>query len=355
MAVQDFVDEFVTEMLRSKKLSLQQEDFRICPSGAFVSCSDATADLNAIWKTANKYVLGNPVFRSDILMINLKDKETGASGGYAHSSIGELYRRYRKEGMRLLVRDTAATIEESFMKIAGSENLRKKAKSFNAVKNLLLLRPANFDDYKDDLASLVYRRVGDIALVVYLNTKDANSDSQTVDMSVLVNRSYCDTWGIHDMDTLINQALENTMRMQPPALLTMPPTIIHKGHHVLFMEDDESLNFDFAGTFAPLLTTTADYYGAIAAFYPGVLRRLHQIIGGDFYVLFSGCHAAIVKPVNASLPKKTAQALLDDMNKKVHSDQDILSRYTFIYRGDTDTLSLLSEEAAEHYRTLPCP
>ena len=59
--------------------------------------------------------------------------------------------------------------------------------------------------------------------------------------------------------------------------------------------------------------------------------------------------------VNTSLSKKTAQALLDDMNKKVHSDQDILSRYTFIYRGDTDTLPLLSEEAAEHYRTLPCP
>ena len=66
-------------------------------------------------------------------MINLKDKETGASGGYAHSSIGELYRRYRKEGMRLLVRDTAVIIEESFRKITGSENLRQKAKSFNAL------------------------------------------------------------------------------------------------------------------------------------------------------------------------------------------------------------------------------
>ena len=46
------------------------------------------------------------------------------------------------------------------------------------------------------------------------------------------------------------------------------------------------------------LTTTAWFGGATAAFYPGVLKRIGELLRCDYYVTFPGANEALIHPTD---------------------------------------------------------
>ena len=80
--------------------------------------------------------------------------------------------------------------------------------------------------------------------------------------------------------------MDNTMRLQPPVfcVISLPAMKIQ---HIPFMDGAEEIEVDFDIPMAPVLSTEQEINGAIAAFYPGVLERLHQMVGEDFYLVFT--------------------------------------------------------------------
>jgi len=74
--------------------------------------------------------------------------------------------------------------------------------------------------------------------------------------------------------------------------------------------DDESIRIDFNNPLAPALTTEQEVNGAVAAFYPGVLERLHRMVEQlrYFYERKGNCQLYI-KAMDVSLEGERDQEL----------------------------------------------
>ena len=81
---------------------------------------------------------------------------------------------------------------------------------YQRTKESLIIRPVNFNAHRRTLKGNVYRRVGDIALVLYFHL----SHDESRYMSGRVPREAFLNWGITE-DDVIKAALENTERIHP--------------------------------------------------------------------------------------------------------------------------------------------
>ena len=130
------------------------------------------------------------------------------------------------------------------------------------------------------------------------------------------------------------------MRLQPPVFLFLPNGLNSASRRVRFMDEDpDPVNFELSH--APILTTKQEVNGAIAAFYPGVLDRLHQIAGGDFYLVFSGISDVHVHPVNGEVKVSSMRTTLSDMNRNANKQEEILSRQIYRYSGETKKIDVV--------------
>lgn len=71
--------------------------------------------------------------------------------------------------------------------------------------------------------------------------------------------------------------------------------------------DDESATISFDSPISPALTMEQEINGAIATFYPGVLEQLHQMIDGDFYLVFTSISDVHIYPVNEKFKVSAVQ------------------------------------------------
>ena len=83
-----------------------------------------------------------------------------------------------------------------------------------------------------------------------------------------------------------------------------------------------------------VLTNSRFFWGAGALFYPGMIERIHDLLGGDFYVLPSSVHELILIKVDDQDPRQLAD-LVRSANRSVVRDSDILADDLFICRSGT--------------------
>ena len=141
------------------------------------------------------------------------------------------------------------------------------------------MRPVNYERCRQELGNAIYRKIGDVALVLHLLTSEKTGSSLTIQVS----RGMVLPWKLTE-DQLITEAMMNTCRKMPPRL---------------FLGDDRRKFFPYEeGILLPeeegrqtwispwnhregqrgyLLTTTARIHGAVAFFYPGVKAILHPV------------------------------------------------------------------------------
>ena len=77
------------------------------------------------------------------------------------------------------------------------------------------------------------------------------------------------------------------------------------------------------------LTTVSMKNGAIAIFYPGVMERLGELLGGDYYVGFTSVHEAVIHPIRYKNPDEM-QASIRHINA-VFDEKDMLSNQVYRY------------------------
>ena len=126
-----------------------------------------------------------------------------------------------------------------------------------------------------------------------------------------------------------NIAIQNTVESFPPVLHELGESVISRS------EECENLLERPAGR-APagagpgfVLTNSRFFWGAGALFYPGVIDRIHELLGCDFYVLPSSVHELIILAVDDQDPQ-----LLVDMvrsaNRSVVDENEILADDLYI-------------------------
>lgn len=328
MALQNFVLDLIEGLLHDEELGLREEDLRFYDKSTTAE-TDETLDDHFRWRNARYYNEDSNVVRNSLLIVQLP---VGESAEYINFYVGDLYRVYRKDGMAGVLPIVKRDIKDLRTSAAGTLGLLNQFGDYEAIREHLILRPLNYDDNEKALARGVYRQVGDMALVLYISLGKAGQGGAQNIISAMVPRDTFQGWALDEQEVL-DRALGNTMRLQPPIFIDLAAMLGIGSHprHVRFMED-ESVRFDLDSPFAPALSTEQEVNGAIAAFYPGVMERLCQMAGGDVYVVFTSISEVHVHPVGGWHKVSSMREILADTNRSpMNRNGELLSRQIYRY------------------------
>lgn len=241
---------------------------------------------------------------------------------------GQLYREYENGGWAALWEQILSSIARSrkFMDLGIMDLIEKN--EYDSLKDRLFIRPLNFNDHRYELKDRIYRRVGDMVLVLYLLVSDEDDGESHDMMSAKVHRVSMKEWGINEEEVWEN-AMCNTYLMAPPRMYLKPSDShcppYHRGAFMALNSNITSLS----PLAVPTVTTTAQLNGAIAMFYPGVMKRIAELFGDDYYIAFTGtCEARLHK--KGTIQPRNILDLIKYMNK-TFDPSEVLSRKVYLY------------------------
>jgi hypothetical protein len=206
--------------------------------------------------------------------------------------------------------------------------------AYNSAKSNLIIRPISYTNNKKLLKEHIYKKHGDIALVLYMlmSRNEQGMGSAKVHKKIVLD------WDV-DVDYIFLAALENTARLFRPFILPMEFTF--RGQEYFEQVPHRNRFFMDAMTPFELLPSDMDCYylsvdaginGAAAAFYPGVLERLGSIFEDDLYLTFTCVREAIVHPVS-KIPVNAVKEAASG-NPYVESLEFLSGRVYKYYRSD---------------------
>ena len=106
-----------------------------------------------------------------------------------------------------------------------------------------------------------------------------------------IKRSEVKKWGV-DEDTVMSEALENTARLYPPCVYDQRT---NKEENFLEKEfSREDITFEIFNCKQILLSTFKTNNGAVSLFYPGVVEKMMEIMGGPFQAVFMNVNDVMI-------------------------------------------------------------
>lgn len=207
-----------------------------------------------------------------------------------------------------------------------------KENDYDALKDHLIIRPLNFPDNRLELKDSLYRRLGDIVLVLYVLMEDVYTEERHDVSSFKVPRPMMEQWG-HTEDEVWDAAMANTYFLAPPRMYFTPMETYkppyYRGSFMAIGSAIKSLE-DYQ---TPTVTTVGQMNGAIAMFYPGVKEKIAELFDGDYYVVFTSIHEARLHKKGTRYPLDLLR-LLKDMNRTfghMFGQEEILTRKIYLY------------------------
>lgn len=338
MTADNFVIDLIEGLLADSELGLTEQNVRFYDKGVVPGEGDAALADHISWKNARYLNEDSSTVLSSTLTVQLPIGTEGHTE-YISFSMEELSQTYRKGGLDGVLSAVVTALKECKINAEKTAGALEHFAEYEEIKNRLILRPLNYDDNEQILKHGIYRRVGDMALVLYISLGGGKQGSSANVMSTMVSRELFLLWGVgEDEEEVLNWAMDNTMRLQPPVfcVISLPAMKIQ---HIPFMDGAEEIEVDFDIPMAPVLSTEQEINGAIAAFYPGVLERLHQMVGEDFYLVFTSIYDVHIHPISGKVRVETMRDCLSGMNKEINKREELLSRR--IYRYNTENRDLV--------------
>lgn len=237
---------------------------------------------------------------------------------------GELYERYRQEqGMEEIVGDVVNELNR--VRGSGIFEKTRNISQYDKVRKDLFIRLLNVNRCHDDLGQAIYRTIGDIALVLYMKVGE---DDGCI-TSVKIRQEHIDRWGMA-CDKVFDDALLNTYFMTPPRIYRWEKLIYnpeYDGENFMDLLSGFVINKDAVGN---CLSTTRRTNGAVAVFLPGVARRLGDLLGEDFYMVFTSIHEVMIHNDRKVEPDELID-VLEDTIKEATPAEDFLSARIYHY------------------------
>lgn len=209
---------------------------------------------------------------------------------------------------------------------------------YEKVKSRLFVRAVSIDQHGSELKDIVYRQIGDIALVLsYMISNPTDSEIA----STKIQQRFFDSWK-KSKDEVFATAFANIYATTPPRLYTWEmllsnPSMPGKD----FMNSDEPDLFSKAVT-GNCISTTTRTNGAIAVFLPGVVKRISECLDDDFYIAFTSIHEAMVHATKTVTVEALQDVLTETINDTVDNDE-FLSYRIFHYSRDTQKFTCITK------------
>lgn len=253
--------------------------------------------------------------------------------GMSRFSVEDLYQSFQQKGWDLVWDTIKENLDMS--KRVDETGVLEQIHDYHAIKERLIIRPINFTDHRYELKDCIYKRIGDIALILYLIIYDTKEQGLG---TVRIPKPAVEEWNL-DIETVWEDALLNTNVMAPPRIYFNPldcynPPYTKGAFMALGSEITKIERFQI-----PSITTTKQTNGAIALFYPGVKERLAQMMNGSFYVAFTSIHEASLHCKGSIAPLQILRQI-KDINK-AFNPAEILTRKVFYYDAEKNTFDAL--------------
>ena len=322
MAYKEFISE-LQEKLEEKKQELGYNKIVFLEDG---STSTDVKELSVIRETNIKYhkTESDVLIGDYIILYQYKGKREQM----CRFDCGQLYRKYEKGSWAAVWEQFSSSIDSSrkFMELGIIDLIEKN--EYDLLKDKLFIRPLNFNDHRYELKNHIYRRVGDMVLVLYILASDENNGKTHDVLSVKVPKASMQAWGI-DEEEVWESAMSNTYIMAPPRIYLKPMDIVdppyHRGAFMALNSDITSLSPNAV----PTVTTTVQINGAIAMFYPGVMQRIAELFGDDYYIAFTGTSEARLHKKGTIQPRNILMRI-KQMNK-TFDPSEVLSNKVYLY------------------------
>lgn len=201
---------------------------------------------------------------------------------------------------------------------------------YDAVKDLLFIRIQNLDRNRKELENVVYRQIGDIALVLNLKV----GETRDCITSLKISKPILTSWGVNVND-VFEKALLNTYFMSPPRFYHWEEMLFdpeYEGENFMNLIGDFHISDDTVGN---CLSTTLRTHGAVAIFLPGVARRIANILDSDFYIVFTSIHEAMIHRDHV-MPISELKQILRDTVQEATPESDFLSFKIYHYDRETE-------------------
>lgn len=321
MALHEFVIELMERILADPELNITENDIRYFDAGVKLDNSEFQ------WDEASPLTKNPTIVRNSSLIVRIAF-ENGIKE-FLRFHVGDMYRIYRNDGMDEVYNLFASNYKQHSSRAKSDTMLLGSLHDYDKVKDRVIVRPLNYKLNQDALSRAVYRKYGDIAIVLYLLLDNQETGDHSQLLSTKVPAEILKDWDL-DIDTIMDTAVKNTMRLRPPALIGLGDGI-NFAQHTKFM-DNPDLKIDFNSPFAPVVSTDPDLNGAISAFYPGVLERLFKMTGEPFYLVFTNISEFHIHPVSMEFSVSKMRKVLFDVNLR-NRIGEILSRELYLYDG----------------------
>ena len=164
---------------------------------------------------------------------------------------------------------------------SGQEKIKHIA-NYEKMCDWLVVRPVNYVERKSALQKAIYKRVGDMALVIYILLYADQNNYNTC----LCQKEIVENWDVSE-EELWEVAMRNTMMDALPRIYYRSDDTVNPPYTKgAFMAAGTEEDFRIGKDDNPMVTTVRGINGAIAMFYPGVQEELAELTGGDYYVAF---------------------------------------------------------------------
>ena len=322
MAYKEFISE-LQKKLEEKKQELGYNKITFLEDGA---TSSDEKELSIIRETNIKYhrTESDVLIGDYIILYQYK----GQREQMCRFDCGQLYQKYEKDSWEAVWEQILSSIDSSrkFMELGIIDLIEKN--EYDLLKDKLFIRPLNFNDHRYELKNHIYKCIGDMVLVLYILASDENNGKTHDVLSVKVPKASMQEWGI-DEEEVWESAMSNTYIMAPPRIYLNPADLAnppyHKGAFMALNSDITSLS----PLEVPTVTTTAQINGAIAMFYPGVMKRLAELFGDDYYIAFTGTSEARLHKKGTIQPRSILMRI-KQMNK-AFDPSEVLSNKVYLY------------------------
>ena len=202
---------------------------------------------------------------------------------------------------------------------------------FEQVKDRIAYKLVNYEANRELLEKVPHEKVLDLAKVYYVSVKTDERGEETI----LVQSSHLDLWGI-TADQLRLFAAENTSRLFPAEIRNLSEAIKD------MLEDDIAKERfeDEKECVMYVATNRAKTFGAAVMCYTDTIREFAEQKRNDLIIIPCSIHEIIIIVPFEKGDIKQLKAMVHEVNRTQLSREEILSDSVYIYRRETDSISI---------------
>lgn len=204
---------------------------------------------------------------------------------------------------------------------------------FESVRDRICYRLVGREGNGSFLEEIPHMEFLDLAVCFYYSW----SDDVIGRGSILIYNSHMEMWGT-STEELYKLAEVNTPRLFPWMLDTLPEILCEAGEEDCCGELKNLPQENIPDIPMRVLTSSNRRYGAACVLYPGVLEKVAERMGGDFYVFPSSIHEVILMPCDGMVTEEYMKTMISDINNKQVDPEEVLSNS--LYRYDTQKKKL---------------